>query len=105
MTPFWLSLLKRGMPVVIDLASGLSESILSKRQSAGKTARQDAPAGGDMQAQKLDALQAAILRVANEVDALNLQQARFARSMAQLRWISVAAVLLSILAVVLAIWR
>lgn len=104
MTPFWLSLLKRGMPVVIDLASGLSESILSKRQSTGKTAHHDADAAGDLQSQKLDALQAAILRVANEVDAINLQQARFARSIAQVHWISIAALLFSVLALALAIW-
>jgi predicted DNA repair protein MutK len=104
MTPFWLSLLKRGMPVVIDLASGLSESILSRRHSAEKPADRDAAAPADIQTQKLDALQAAILRVANEVDAITLQQARLARAMAQVRWISIAALIMSMLAFSLALW-
>ena len=103
MTSFWMSLLRNGMPVVIDVASNLSKSILSRRRSARQYELQakSSSVGVDVQAEKLEALQAAVIRVATEVESLRVKEAQVSRAGTQLRWASVVAFLLSLLALII----
>lgn len=101
MTSFWMSLLRNGMPVVIDVASSLSKSILSRRRSARQYELQAKSSSVDVQAEKLDALQAAVIRVATEMESLRVKEAQVSRAVTQLRWTSVVAFLLSLLALII----
>lgn len=96
MTPFWMSLLKRAVPIVIEAGSGIY-----KRRSAAKQAHQTESAPEDLQTEKLEALQAAVIRVATEMESLSQKQAQFARAVTHLRWASFAALVLSTLALVI----
>jgi len=69
MTPFWIGLLKRAMPVVIEAGS----HIYKRRAEANQAAYpQSAPAGSP--SEKVEALQRAIVRMAEEMESLNLKQ-------------------------------
>jgi hypothetical protein len=98
MTPFWIGLLKRAMPVVIEAGANLY-----KQRSAPKQAHQAESASVDVQTEKLDALQAAVIRVATEMESISRTQVRLARAVTHLRWASLAALVLSMLALVLAL--
>lgn len=93
MTPFWIGLLKRAMPVVIEAGSNLY-----KQRSATKRAHQAESASMDLQTEKLDVLQAAVIRVATEVESVSQKQVQLARAVTRLRWASVGALVLSMLA-------
>jgi hypothetical protein len=96
MTPFWIGLLKRAMPVVIEAGSSFY-----KRRAAAKQAPQAQSAPFDSQSEKLEALQTAIMRVATEVESLSRKQGELTQAVARLHWISVAAFILSALAIVI----
>jgi hypothetical protein len=96
MTPFWIGLLKRAMPVVIEAGSSIY-----KRRAAAKQAPQDQSVPLDSQSERLEALQAAIIRVAEETESLSRKQAELAQAVTSLRWALVAAFILSTLAIVI----
>ncbi len=96
MTPFWISLLKRAMPVVIEAGTSLY-----KRRQPGKQAYESEPATVDGQTEKLEALREAVIRVATEMESLSQKQADLVRAVTRLRWASVAALVLSALTLVI----
>jgi hypothetical protein len=96
MTPFWIGLLKRAMPVVIEAGSSIY-----KRRAAAKQAPQAQSVPLDFQSEKLEALQVAIIRVATEVESLSRKQVELAQVVTHLRWVLVAALILSTLAIVI----
>ena len=96
MTPFWIGLLKRAMPVVIEAGASIY-----KRRAAAKQAPQAQSVSLDSQSEKLEALQAAIMRVAMEMESLNRKQIELAQAVTRLRWVLVAALILSTLAIVI----
>jgi hypothetical protein len=96
MTPFWIGLLKRAMPVVIEAGSSIY-----KRRSAAKQAPQAQSVPLDAQAEKLEALQAAVIRVATEVESLSRKQVELAQAVTRLGWALVAALMLSTLSIVI----
>ena len=100
MTPFWIGLLKRAMPVVIEAGSSIY-----KRRAAAKQAHQTQFGPVDAQTERLNALQAAIIRVATETESLSRNQDQLARALTRLRWASVAAFILSTLAIVIVLSR
>jgi hypothetical protein len=97
MTPFWIGLLKRAMPVVIEAGSSIY-----KRRAAAKQAPQAQSAPLDSQSEQLEALEKAIMRIATEVESLSREQGKRTQAVARLHWISVAAFILSALAIVIA---
>ncbi len=95
--PFWMSLLKRAMPVVIEAGT-----TIYKRQSAAKRAHHQAESASlDLQTEQLEALQAAVERVAAEMESVRENQLQLVRAVTRLRWALVAALLLSTLTIVL----
>ena len=96
MTPFWIGLLKRTMPMVIEAGARIY-----KRRAAAKQAPQAQSVPLDSQSEKLEALQAAIMRVATEVESLSRKQVELAQAITRLYWISIAALILSTLAIVI----
>lgn len=98
MTPFWMSLLKRAMPVVIEAGTSIY-----KRRSAAKQPFDAQSATVDSQAEQLEALQGAVIRVATEMESFSQKQAQLARAVTHLRWASVAALVLSTLALIIAL--
>lgn len=100
MTAFWIGLLKRAMPVVIEAGSSIY-----KRRSGAKQAPQAQSVPLDSQSERLEALQVAIIRVATEVESLSRKQGELAQAVTHLRWVSVAAVILSTLAIVLVLLK
>jgi len=96
MTPFWMSLLKRAMPVVIEAGTNLY-----KRRSAAKQPYEAQSADVDSQSEQLEALQRAVIRVATEMESLTQKQVQLARAVTHLRWASVAALVLSAFALVI----
>lgn len=96
MTPFWMSLLKRAMPVVIEAGTSIY-----KRRSAAKQPYAAESATVDSQTEQLEALRGAVIRVATEMESLSQKQAQLARAVTHLRWTSVAALVLSTLALVI----
>lgn len=100
MTPFWISLLKRAMPVVIEAGTSLY-----KRRPAGKQAYESEPAAVDGQTEKLQALREAVIRVATEMESLSQKQVDLARAVTRLRWASIAALVLSMLTLVIVLSR
>jgi hypothetical protein len=100
MTPFWISLLKRAMPVVIEAGTSMY-----KRRSAAKQAYEAEPATVDGQAERLEALREAVIRVATEMESLSQKQADLARTATRLRWASVAALILSVLTLIIVFSR
>lgn len=96
MTPFWMSLLKRAMPVVIEAGTSIY-----KRRSATKQAYASEPHTADVQTEKLEALQGAVMRIATEMERLSRNQAQLARAVTYFRWASVAALVLSTLALII----
>jgi hypothetical protein len=96
MTPFWIGLLKRAMPVVIEAGSSIY-----KRRAAAKQAPQAQSVPLDSQSEKLEALQAAIIRIATEMESLSRKQVELTQVVSHLRWVLVAALILSTLAIVI----
>lgn len=96
MTPFWIGLLKRAMPVVIEAGSSIY-----KRRAAAKQAPQAQSVPLDSQSEKLEALQAAIMRVATEMESLSRKQIELTQAVTHLRWVLVAVLILSTLAIVI----
>src|SRR5690349_16593899 len=100
MTPFWIGLLKRAMPVVIEAGTSMY-----KRRSAAKQSYESEPNAVDGQAEKLEALREAVIRVATEMESLSQKQADLARTVTRLRWASVAALILSALTLIIVFSR
>lgn len=100
MTPFWIGLLKRAMPVVIEAGSSIY-----KRRSAAKQGHQAQSTSVEAQSEKLEALQAAVIRVTTEMESLSRHQAELAQAVTRLRWASVAAFILATLAIVIVLSR
>jgi hypothetical protein len=100
MTPFWIGLLKRAMPVVIEAGTSMY-----KRRSAAKQAYESEPGTVDGQTEKLEALREAVIRVATEMESLSQKQADFERTVTRLRWASVAALVLSVLTLIIVFSR
>lgn len=96
MTPFWIGLLKRAMPVVIEAGSSMY-----KRRAAAKQAPQSQSVPLDSQSEKLDALQVAIIRVAEEMESLSLKQAELAQALTRLRWAVITILIVATLAIVM----
>jgi hypothetical protein len=96
MTPFWIGLLKRAMPVVIEAGSNIY-----KRRAAAKQAPQAQSVPLNSQSEKLEALQAAIIRVATEMESLSRKQIELAQAVTRFCWALVAALILSTLAIVI----
>ena len=72
-----------------------------KRRAAAKQAPQAQSVRLDCQLEKLEALQAAIMRVATEVESLSRKQVELAQAITRLYWRSMAALILSTLAIVI----
>ena len=96
MTPFWIGLLKRAMPVVIDAGSHIY-----KRRAAANQAAQPQSPPADSPSEKLEALQRAIIRIVEEMESLSLKQIQLAEAMARLRGAAIASLLLAMLAIVM----
>jgi peptidoglycan hydrolase CwlO-like protein len=100
MTPFWMSLLKRAMPVVIEAGTSIY-----KQRSAAKQAYEAESPTVDSQNEQLHALQGAVIRVETETESLSRNQAQLMRAVTHLRWASLAALVLSTLALVIVLSR
>ena len=100
MTPFWLSLLKRAMPVVIEAGTSIY-----KQRSAAKQPHEAEPGTVKSQIEQVEALQGAVMRVATEMERLSQNQAQIMRAVTHLRWASLAALVLSTLALVIVLSR
>ncbi|MDF2459208.1 MAG: hypothetical protein K0S79_1624 [Nitrospira sp.] len=96
MTPFWLSLLKRAMPVVIEAGTSIY-----KQRSAAKQPHEAEPGTVKSQIEQVEALQGAVMRVATEMESLNRNQFQITRALTHLRWASLAALVLSTLALII----
>lgn len=84
------------MPVVIEAGSHIY-----KRRAAANQASQAQPGPVDPQSEKLEALQVAIIRVAEEMEFVSRKQADLAQAVMHIRWAVVAALVLSTLALVI----
>ncbi|HKN86352.1 MAG TPA: hypothetical protein VJV04_05815 [Nitrospiraceae bacterium] len=100
MTPFWIGLLKRAMPVVIEAGSHLY-----KRRAAANQASQPQSAPVDSPSEKLEAMQRAIIRIAEEVESVSLKQNQVAEGVTSLRRAVIAALLLATVAIVMVLLR
>lgn len=96
MNPLWKTVLKWAMPVIIEAGSSFY-----KKQSQPRQER-SAP-GIDPQAEEIEALKSAMIRVAEEIELFNRKQAELVRRVIRLRWIALAACLLAIVALGIAL--
>lgn len=97
MNPLWKHVLKWAMPVIIEAGSSLY-----KQQSHTRQERQ-ASASSDSQAEEIEALKNAMIRVAEEIELSNRKQGELARTIASLRWIAIVAGLFAVVALVVAL--
>ena len=97
MNPLWKNVLKWAMPVIIEAGSSFYKKQSNPRQE------RHAPASADSQAEQVEALKRAIIRVAEEMDLSNRKQTELSRAITRIRWITIAIGLLAILALVIAV--
>jgi len=100
MTPFWIGLLKRAMPVVIEAGSHIY-----KRRAAANQAAHPQSAPADSPSEKVEALQRAIVRMAEEMESLNLEQIQLAEAVMRLRRAAIASLLLATLTIVMVLLK
>jgi hypothetical protein len=99
MNPLWTNALKWAMPVIIEAGSSFYKKQSSTRQE------RHTPGSADSQAEQVEALKSAMIRIAEEMEVSNRKQAELARAVTRVRWITIAVGVLAILALVIALWK
>lgn len=100
MTPFWIGLLKRAMPVVIEAGS----HIYKQRAAANHTPQRQS-VHVDSLSERVEALQKAVIRLAEETESLRLKQIQVAHAVTRLQWVVNASLCLALLAIVMVLLK
>lgn len=97
MNPVWKNVLQWAMPFIIEAGSNLY-----KQQSDARKARQSNPNASDSQAEQIEALKSAMIRLAEEAEVHRRKQIDLAQSVASLRWMVIGLFVLTIISLIIA---